>query len=124
MVRYVWTVRDVVHGSLVDLSSNEYAVRSDCAKDGIREFAKKFKIDANASWYLCIENSGSAGFPQYATYDQRIKTFNNTWPRAIPQKPSVLAECGMYYTGTGDKVSDVLMDSFNILNGMSMYNGE
>lgn len=44
--------------------------------------------------------------PRYARYierDSRLQTFL-TWPTQLTQKPEVLVDSGLFYTGTGDKV--------------------
>lgn len=36
--------------------------------------------------------------------ENRIASFSRFWPRSLAQKPRVLAEAGLYYSGTGDMV--------------------
>lgn len=39
---------------------------------------------------------------EYASYDARLRTFEN-WPKTKPQTKEQLADAGFYYTGTGDQ---------------------
>ncbi|AAZ38285.1 IAP-3 [Agrotis segetum nucleopolyhedrovirus A] len=42
--------------------------------------------------------------PAFVSYDARIETYKNKWPRALTQTPHQLASAGFYYTGIGDAV--------------------
>lgn len=41
-------------------------------------------------------------FPDYATYEARLKSYKD-WPKAMKQKPAVMADAGFFYTGRGDQ---------------------
>lgn len=42
-------------------------------------------------------------YEQYSTEITRIHSFDS-WPMGMPQKPSILAEAGFFYTGRADRV--------------------
>lgn len=43
-------------------------------------------------------------FPEYATYEARLQTFED-WPASLPQKKEDLANAGFFYTKTGDQTT-------------------
>lgn len=42
-------------------------------------------------------------YSEYSTEISRLSSFN-TWPKALSQKPSEMADAGLFYTGQSDKV--------------------
>uniref|UniRef100_T1JFM1 RING-type domain-containing protein n=1 Tax=Strigamia maritima TaxID=126957 RepID=T1JFM1_STRMM len=52
---------------------------------------------------LGINEHTAPRHPNYATYENRLKTYQ-TWPTAIPMMPKALAEAGFYYAGVSDHV--------------------
>lgn len=42
--------------------------------------------------------------PAFNSYNARIKTYENLWPRGLSQTPHQLASAGFFYTGVGDNV--------------------
>nr|CAD7464428.1 unnamed protein product [Timema tahoe] len=51
---------------------------------------------------LGVNKTQGPMFPQYASADERFKTFDG-WPLSLKQRPDKLSEAGFYYTGKGDQ---------------------
>nr|CAD7573792.1 unnamed protein product [Timema californicum] len=51
---------------------------------------------------LGVNKTKGPVFPQYASIDARIKSFDG-WPLSLKQRPDQLSEAGFYYTGKSDQ---------------------
>lgn len=51
---------------------------------------------------LGLGRAKGPAYPEYASYDARLRTFES-WPKSMPQTKESLADAGFYYTGKGDQ---------------------
>jgi len=72
--------------------------------DGKVELFNKGRKSANVESLGIQKFNHDIKFSKMSLLDSRLKSFKD-WPKSLTQTPQVLASCGFFYTGIGDRVS-------------------
>ncbi|CAB3386804.1 Hypothetical predicted protein [Cloeon dipterum] len=90
--------------SKINIGSNPFAV-----PEGLKKFGPNVGFVRNSNTFLVtphelnIHDWSAPLNPKYTTFNSRIDSFKNFWPKSHRQTPLEMALAGFFYTGTGDR---------------------